>query len=247
MPIERELSPASSGAVAERNAAAQAMALRLAQTGSGRYLAEVETYQIVWNSTRMATREQAQIVGLSPQQAIQITPTLEVDGKFGPNTSGTLCTIMGNPCPPRRAAGMPVWVAQNQDRVAALVAPSGPPVEELIDPAPPEIVPPATNPQPDTSSGSMTVQVTVAEDTTSGPVVEPAPRPERTSLPVPVAPAVERVEVLDFADEPGLETPIITARPQSRVPVVAVLLGAAALGGTFWWFQYGRGRRRRRA
>ncbi len=255
MPIEPALPPETIGAVDERNRAAQVMALRLGETGSGRFTPEVEVYQRVWNSTRWATHEQMQMIGMSAAQATQKTPQLVTDGLFGPNTSATLCSIVGDPCPPRRAPGMPVWVAQNMNRLMALVPPSGPPVEELIEPV---SSPPVTNPQPDVSSGSSVVQVTVAETTTqtSQPppptiteVEEPEPAPEPEPVPVePVSYDVLSMDAdLEFANEPGLETPIATTRPQSRAPFFAIFAGAAVLGGAFWWFQYGRGKRRRRA
>lgn len=233
-----ELSPAASGAVADRNRAAQVMALRLAQTGSGLYTPEVETYQLVWNASRAATREQAQIVGLSAAQANQITPSLVVDGMYGPKTAATLCVIVGDPCPPQRADGMPVWVAQNQDRVNTLAPPSNPPVVDMIDPNPDGVAPPDVNPQPDISSGSTVIEATIHSEAPAGP-------PEVTLAPESedeLEPMVAAETYLDF-NEPGLETPIMTTRPASRVPWIAVILGATALGGTFWYFNYGKRRR----
>ena len=42
--------PAEFGALQDVARAAQAMIYRVAETGSGKYLAEVEQYQIIWNS-----------------------------------------------------------------------------------------------------------------------------------------------------------------------------------------------------
>lgn len=244
MPAALTLSPVSEGAVVERNRAAQVMAMRLAETGSGLYLSEVETYQQVWNATRLATQEQARIAGLSASQANQITPILEEDGQFGPRTSATLCTIVGDPCPPLRAPSMPVWVAQNHDRLAGLAPPGSPPVEELITPDPGGIAPPPNNAPPASTGSGATVYSVPAQ------VSPPPGPPEVVYYDVPVQPDIpEDVDVpvsyANFNDEPGNETPIVTTRPASRVPWVAVLLGAAGLGGTFWWYQYGsKGRRR---
>ena len=249
MPNASALSTVSAGAVIERNRAAQTMALRVGETGSGLYLAEVETYQQVWNATRLATQEQARIAGLSATQADRITPILEEDGQFGPHTSATLCVIVGDPCPPQRATGMPVWVAQNHDRIMALVPPGSPPVEELITPDPGNIAPPANN-APPPSTGSGATVFTVPDEVSSPPPGPPEvvyyDRPAEEDVVEADAEAVLPASYVDFTDEPGNETPIVTTRPVSRVPWVAVLLGAAGLGGTFWLYQYG-GKRRRRA
>lgn len=162
------LSPEATGLVEARNRAAQAMALRLAETGSGQYTAEVETFQLVWNQARSATREQLQIVGLSASQARQLTPALVVDGMFGPNTSGALYVIVGDPRPPRRASGMPAWVAANMASLTSIVAPGEPPVGEVIAPVVID-----SNPQVQPSSGGQVVVDEIDGATHAGPEIPP--------------------------------------------------------------------------
>ncbi len=181
--MPQTLTPQATGQVETRNRAAQAMSLRLAETGSGQYQQEVETFQVVWNQARSATREQMEIIGMTAAQAQQLTPELSVDGQFGPNTSGALYALVGDPRPPQYARGMPAWVSANMGTLMSLVSPGEPPVGEVISP---EIVI-DTNPQVQPSSGGQVVVDEINGATTSGPDMPP--------------------QLLDAICDPGLQLP----------------------------------------
>lgn len=253
-----ELTPAQIGLIQSRNAAAQGMVYAVANTGSGQYLPAVERYQQVWNTARQASIAQLRLV--APDASAALIRQLVEDGQYGPGTASTLHLIIGDPRPPTRASGMPVWFAQNQDRVAQLVPIQVQPVETLIEPV-------AARPNPMSeqvvdqaaNSGAMAQEII-------GPDVGPSATPDAPAIvaastaPGELIPEVEELqagppEVVEFEEERVVERPtqysfetdipILATSRRGLYPFVALGVGAAALGGVLYYFtRRGGGRRR---
>lgn len=237
-----QLSPVEVGLVQSRNSAARAMIESVAQTGSGQFNQTVLDYQQVWNSTRAATNAQSQYV-----LGRNVWYGLEEDGMFGPQTSGTVALIMGDPPPPRRARDMPIWYARNRDRVTALAPMNTVPVEPVLDPVVP--APPAPE------SGPLVRQVSDTQETVVE-MVGPDPGPPAGPS-APIVPPVEpAMLVAEDAIEPMSPAPIVSAEPGPPEVVefmmedtavvataeprnfmfAAIGVGALALGGTLFYF-----------
>jgi hypothetical protein len=249
------LTPAESDTVFQRNHLAQAMVVAVARTGSGLFLQEVKDFQSFWNSTKATTVRQMRVVGLSASQAAALTPTLVVDGQYGPKTAGVLGTIVGPPAPPTRASGMTVWYAQNRSRVDALAPMNTVPITEVITP---------TMPSTDPSGGVATMTTSVASgstvrstviDATSPAVSQLQPnaqdpvvvQPDTSGVVEPASHVTSKITIVDMTG-PDADIPIVATPRKGGVPIMAMLFGGAALGGILYFFtRKGGGRRMRHA
>lgn len=249
------LTSSESDTIFQRNHLAQAMVVAVARTGSGLFLQEVHDFQDFWNASKATTIRQMRVVGLSASQASSLTPTLVVDGQYGPKSAGVLGTIVGKPAPPTRASGMTVWYAQNKSRVDQLAPMETVPITQITTP-----IMPMTDPSAGVAASTQsiasgsTVQTTVQAATdpnvsyyqpnAQAPVIV---QPDNSGVIEPAAHSTSKVTIVDFT-EPGADIPILATPRKGGVPIMAMLVGGAALGGILYFFtRKGGGRRMRHA
>jgi hypothetical protein len=169
--------PAEFGVLQDVARAGQAMIYRVAESGSSQYLAEVERFQIIWNSA-------APVLGSGQFMPRSYYQSLAEDGMYGPNTSTMLWYTIGtaNPKPPRYASGMAAWMGVNHDLVAQMVGPSA------VDPVEQIVTDQTYNPvNTDTQAGQMINQAEQSGSliTTNENINPPAPLPMCETLPSP--------------------------------------------------------------
>lgn len=248
------LTSAESDTIYQRNHLAQAMVVAVARTGSGLALPEVRDFQSFWNSTKATTVRQMLVIGLSSSQAAALTPTLVVDGQYGPKTAGVLGTIVGSPLPPTRASGMTVWYAQNKDRVDNLAPMNTVPISEITTPVMPTTDPSGGVAATTTSIASGSTVRSTVQDATSPAITQPQPnaqgpvvvQPDTSGIIEPASHTTSKITIVDMTG-PDADIPIVATPRKGSVPVLAVLAGGAALGGILYYFtRKGGGRRRAR-
>ena len=177
---------------------AQAMITDLASTGSSRYRAPVEAYQLFWNYSLPELKRAVAVAGAT----IQLGSVIE-DGLYGPQTGGSLFVTISLfnpqiPAPPTVASGMPVWYAQNSAALEGLVPLYGSAVDPAdLEPAPSvDVAPTLTNAE----SGGSTVRQLTEAGGTSTPVSTTDPL--LPALPVDVVePPTEEFYGSDLAPE----------------------------------------------
>ncbi len=263
-----QVAPHENDMVFEMRGFAQRMIRAVAVTGSGAATPDVLEFQRAWNRNLPIIRSLLSKLGM-PTSAAQ---KLVEDGKYGPNTANALCGIICGPGlsakPPQRASGMPVWVAANVDYINALQPPTPEPAGSVLgQPMPiPNGSSDAGAAQDVLNSGGSTIRDVIPVSTPSGAPPMGAPQViSTTTSHIPTGPPPALAEVLDA---PGPDTPIrqlteqemlaletdtgfegeavhiVTSRPRSRVPWIAVTAGAATLGGLMYWWANRRKRRR---
>jgi hypothetical protein len=262
-----QIAPHENDMVVQMRGFAQRMIRALAVTGSSAASPDVLAYQQAWNANGPIISSLLKKLGSSRRWV-----KLVEDGKYGPNTSSALCTIIcgaaGISVPPSKASAMPVWAAQNKDGIDALTPPSAAPVTSVLnEPLPiPGDGSDAADAQAVINSSGSVIRNTVPVNTPTGTPVGP---PQVISTTMSTVPGGIAAPVADVLNAPDPSTPIqhltdqelapletqtdftgedihvVGTRVASRVPLLAVGLGVVGLGGTIvWWIN--RGKRRRR-
>jgi len=205
------------------------MIVAVSRTGSGNYISDVLDFQNAWNRNHTLINTTLRRIGSSQRWF-----SLVEDGKFGPNTSRAARYFMPGDTSsfPTRASAMPVWYAQNNGMVEDLVAPTSPPLQAT------QIDPGATHDQAAVegliNGGGSTVRNVVPTSIPAPANSQPGPL-EVVNREMPADAAVEIMN-LDFDAESGSN--VIGTRVASRVPWLAVGIGAIGLGGAMaYWLK----------
>jgi hypothetical protein len=190
------LTPAELGQIQDVGRLAQAMVRSVAVIGSGYYNSDVENFQIVWNEAAGPINHALAVMGKYP--GLQWFE-LEVDGKYGKNTRTalmfTLPPVPFNTEPPRKAAGMAAWYAQNRSAIEGWFPPNIQAVEDLalnapIDAPPVEgaaTVPGGVFDAIDNSSGSLVAsKISVTTDAGEGAIGPPEVTGAAGEMPNPI-------------------------------------------------------------
>ena len=252
--------------VLEMRGFAQRMIRALAVTGSGAATPDVLEFQRAWNRNLPIIKSLLKKLGMPTSAAIKLVE----DGKYGPNTSNALCGIICGPGlsakPPQRASGVPVWAVTNADYINALTPPVPEPAGSVLNQPMP--VPPSSTSAADEAlnSGGSVIRDVVpvapsngAASTSSPQVISTTTSHVPTGVPQPVAEVINAPgpqtpidqltadELAQLDVDTGFEgesVHIVSARPRSRVPWIAVGIGSVALGGLMYWWANRRKRRR---
>ncbi len=263
-----QVAPHENDMVFEMRGFAQRMIRVLAVTGSSAAAPDVLEFQRAWNRNLPIIRSLLQKLGQPTSAAVKLVE----DGKYGPNTSYALCGIICGPGlsskPPQRASGMPTWAASNMDYVNALSPPVPEPAGSVLNqPMPiPNGSSDASAAQDVLNSGGSAVRDVIPVSTPSG--ASPVGPPQVISTTTSHVPTGVPQPVAEVMNAPGPQTPIeqltneelaqlnvdtdftgeavniVTSRPRSRVPWLAITVGGVTLSGLMYWWANRRKRRR---
>jgi hypothetical protein len=262
MAAAAQITPSESDMVAEMRGYAQRMIRAVADTGSSAVLPEVLAFQQAFNRNFVIIKSLLAKLGKSSSSYAKLVE----DGRYGPKTASALFIFI-SVAPPTKASDMPVWYARNADMVDGLVPPTPAPVQSVLDQPPPAPVDDSSAAQQVLNSGGSVIRNLVPVQSPSSTAAPgPAQVISTTTSVVPTGVSATQADLQNAAgpttpvaelskadlvsvgiDTGATELPpldIVGTAPKSRVPLIAVALGAAGLGGLmYYWAKRKRGRR----
>lgn len=263
MAVAVQIAPYENDMVVQMRGFAQRMIRAVAATGSGAATSEVLAFQQAFNLNLPVIKSLLAKLGKTSTTYVKLVE----DARYGPKTASALYVFLPV-APPTKAAEMPVWYARNQDIVDGLQPPTAPPVMSVLNESPPIPGDDAGAAQAVLNSGGSVIRDVVPVVTASS--ARSPSSPQIISTTTSVVPTGVSPLQAELHDAPGPNTPVVQLRqeelaavgidvgaatalpeldivgtvPRSRVPVLALALGAAGLGGVMYWWTTRKRRRR---